>query len=91
MIILVTNSNYFSLQMTQTLRPFDKWYKDLNMMCCTFSCAHEQAGSNPLVFYLAADLPLLVHHQITSLRLCLEKKQCDSWVKVYSAFDLHIC
>lgn len=27
------------------------------------------------------------HH----LFICLARKQCDSWVKLSSAFDLHIC
>lgn len=47
-------------------------YDVLYLLLCTWTSWQKPSG-----VYLAADLSLLFCHQITSLRLCLEKKQCD--------------
>lgn len=60
-------------------------------MCCTFSCAHEQAGRNLLVFIL---LQICLCYSVIRSHLCVCVQRRNSvilWVKVYSAFDLHIC
>lgn len=57
---------------------------------CTFSwCTLNKLVETPLVFISLQICCCVIRSHL--LRLCLEKKQCDLCVKVYSAFDLHIC
>lgn len=60
-------------------------------MFCTFSCAHEQAGRDPRVVLITADLPVSPSSDHISSSLFREKTDTNSWVKLYSALDLHFC